>query len=246
MKQISTIESAAGSGAAAGSGGAKEPGTREKLLDAAEALVAEHGFDRVSVRDITSAAGVNLATVSYHFGSRDALLDALIARYIAPINLDRLRLLDVHEQLCGEKPVPLLAILDAFVRPMLEQAVSGGQSERLFYKMLGRCMSERSYRLPDELAVVFETVAARFSQALQRVLPEIPQKVLMWRLHFVFGTIAQTLVHAETFIRITNGRAGKPTADEVFNYLMSFCAAGLRAPLSPEESAAPRAATRLH
>ena len=48
--------------------------TREKILDAAEALFAEHGFEGASMRMITARAGVNLAAVNYHFGSKENLL----------------------------------------------------------------------------------------------------------------------------------------------------------------------------
>lgn len=55
-------------------------GTRERLLDAAEELIAERGPARVTVRDITSLAGANTAAVNYHFGSKDKLLQALVGR----------------------------------------------------------------------------------------------------------------------------------------------------------------------
>src|SRR5207249_7612515 len=67
--------------------------TKLRILDAAERLFAQQGFD-VSIRAITDEAGVNLAAVNYHFQSKEALLDAIIARRIEPVNKRRLEMLD--------------------------------------------------------------------------------------------------------------------------------------------------------
>ena len=69
----------------------------ERILSAAEKLFADNGFSAVSLRKVTSAAGVNLAAVSYHFGSKDGLIEAVLRRNIEPINEERLRLLDLYE-----------------------------------------------------------------------------------------------------------------------------------------------------
>ena len=222
-----------------------EQGTRAKIIEAAEALVAEEGFDKVSLRDITAAAGVNLAAVHYHFGSREGLLDDIISRYITPINLERLRLLDQAEARHGEQPVPLGEVLDAFLRPMATHAAGAGRSAKLFYKLLGRCMSERSYRLPPAVMPVFEQMGVRFAQALRRVLPWMPEEIVFWRLHFVFGAIAHTLVHSENLVQLAQGRAGRPSSAQIYGYLMTFSAAGLQAPLRPEEMDLPSLACDL-
>lgn len=211
-----------------------EGGTKDRIIQAAEELVAREGFDRVSLRDITAAADVNLAAVHYHYGSKDGLIDALLTRYIRPINLDRLRLLEQAEAEFGEKPVPVERILEAFMRPMLDRLGEHGISAMLFFKMVGRCMSERSYRLPDELMPVFEQVAARYVQALRRTLPEIPEDVILWRMHFVFGSVAHTLAHSENLEKISKGRSGEVTPEQVMHRLISFTSAGLRAAVKGE------------
>lgn len=57
----------------------------ERLLDAASDLFARHGFDGVSVRDITSKAKTNLGAVTYHFGSKEALFHAVFDRIGTPL-----------------------------------------------------------------------------------------------------------------------------------------------------------------
>ena len=71
--------------------------TKNRILDAAERLFADFGYKATSLRDITSEAGVNLASVNYHFGSKEALLAALLERNFAPVNRRRIELLDALE-----------------------------------------------------------------------------------------------------------------------------------------------------
>ena len=75
----------------------RRPDTRDRILDAAERLFAQQGFDLTSLRALTTEADVNLAAVNYHFGSKERLFEAVLARLIAPINAERLARLDALE-----------------------------------------------------------------------------------------------------------------------------------------------------
>src|ERR1700685_813919 len=90
-------------------------GTKTRILDAAEKLFGQNGFDATSLRDITAEAQVNLAAVNYHFQSKDSLIDAVIVRRIEPVNRRRLEMLDA----AGPHPT-LEQILTAFMAPAFE------------------------------------------------------------------------------------------------------------------------------
>ena len=75
--------------------------TKERILDVAERLFADRGFPATPLRDITSEAGVNVASVNYHFGSKEALLAAVLERRLHPVNARRLELLDAIESAAG-------------------------------------------------------------------------------------------------------------------------------------------------
>lgn len=207
----------------------KSAGTRERILHAAEGLFAEHGFETVSLRDITGAAEANVAAVNYHFGSKDNLIDAVVERHVIPINEERLELLDRFEERYGEEPVPVEEILRAFLLPMLSRIESGAMSEGLFCKFMGRVMGERSYRLPESVEPVFRHTAARFSHSLRRALPEFTEAQALWRMHFSFGVMSNTLTHGDTLRQLAGGRAGDPSMKEQFEHIIIFCAAGIRA-----------------
>ena len=68
--------------------------TKERILDTAEALFMEHGFEATGLRSMTTAAGVNLAAVNYHFGTKEELFEAVLTRRLDPMNQERVALLD--------------------------------------------------------------------------------------------------------------------------------------------------------
>ena len=93
-------------------------GTRSKdaLLDAAERLIAEHGFE-VPLRDIAKAAGQrNNSAVNYHFRSRQDLVDAVVARRLLPMELERERMLD---ELDADDDADAHALMRVLVLPLL-------------------------------------------------------------------------------------------------------------------------------
>src|SRR6187200_958095 len=91
--------------------------TRTRILDAAEELFMQHGFEGTSMRTLTAKASVNLAAVNYHFGSKDALIEAVFRRRLDPMNAARIAELDRLE---AAAPVPSAdAIIRVFLRASL-------------------------------------------------------------------------------------------------------------------------------
>src|SRR5271170_6536430 len=109
--------------------------TKDRILDAAERLFARVGIEASSLRAITAEADANLASVNYHFQSKDALIRAVIARRLGPITERRLELLDACERSAGSGPLPLDQVLDAFFRPVVE--IYGSHAQE-FAPMMGR------------------------------------------------------------------------------------------------------------
>ena len=105
--------------------------TQARILDAAEALFMEHGFEATSLRLITAAAGVNLAAVNYHFGSKEELFQAVLTRRLDPMNQARVALLDRFERETAPAPLPCERILAALFIPALQaRARSGARRHR--------------------------------------------------------------------------------------------------------------------
>src|SRR5881394_149494 len=98
------------------------PDTKTRILDAAESLFMEHGFEATSLRQLTAAAGVNLAAVNYHFGSKEELFQAVLTRRLDPMNHERIELLARLERDAGDKPIACERILAAMLTPALRLA----------------------------------------------------------------------------------------------------------------------------
>src|SRR5215467_2180302 len=110
--------------------------TKERILDTAEKLFAEHGYGATSLRSIIAGAKVNLAAVHYHFRTKDALLDAVLKRRLEPVNRERLALLDAYEQGAGDGPLRLESVLTALIAPPLGLARNPAFAG--FMKLMGR------------------------------------------------------------------------------------------------------------
>src|SRR6516225_7137750 len=91
--------------------------TQEKILDTAERLIGEQGYAATSLRQIINEAGVNLAAVHYHFGSKEDLLDAMVMLKVGPVNEARLAALNLVEQEAGPGAPEIEKVLDAFFAP---------------------------------------------------------------------------------------------------------------------------------
>ena len=201
--------------------------TRARILLSAEALFAERGFEVVSLREITGAAGVNVAAVNYHFGSKDKLVDAVVIRHLSPVNEERLRQLDKLEERYSQAPIPVEEILKAFLSPVLDHIASGEMSEDLFKKFMGRLIGERGYSLPDDACSLFALMAGRFAAAFQKAVPQLNEEAALWRMHFSFGVMAHTLTNGETLRQLSDGRSGNPSTKTLLGNIIDFCRAGI-------------------
>ena len=72
--------------------------TKERILRAAELIFGRHGYAGTTLRAVTAEAGVNLASANYHFGSKEALVMEMLRQRVAPINEERLLLLERSKQ----------------------------------------------------------------------------------------------------------------------------------------------------
>ncbi len=201
---------------------------KHALLEAAQRLFAANGFEKVSMRVLTQEAGVNLAAVNYHFGSKEGLIEAVVESYINPVNELRLQRLTDAE---AEGTPGVETILDCFLRPVLESVRSSALSEKLFFQMMGRCMNDRGLgNLPATSIALFEKVTTRYPVALQRICPQLKLEEILWRLHFTVGALIHVLIHTEGLRIVSRGKIGNPSVEGILTMVKSYCSAGIQAP----------------
>jgi AcrR family transcriptional regulator len=214
--------------------------TRERILDAAEALFTRHGFEATTLRMITSAAHVNLAAVNYHFGSKEGLIQEVFRRRLGWLNQERLRALNELEVAAGGAPLKPSQILDAFFGVTLRIAADTRHGGHTFMRLLGRTYTEPSAFIRSFLATEYADVLERFKTALFRALPDVPREEIIWRLHFMLGAVSYAMTGTDALQLVTGIEAEDENPAALVPRLMSFLIGGLRAPLPEIPTAAAR------
>ena len=214
--------------------------TKERILDAAETLFMEHGYEATSLRALTSAADVNLAAVNYHFGTKEELFQAVLTRRLDPMNQRRLELLTRFEAESAPKALACDRILGALLVPALALARDPKRGGANFLRLLGRAYADPAPFIRRLLSEQYAEMIARFKAAFARALPEMPRKELSWRLHFIMGALSYTLAGTDALKLIAELNPLETTNDEILlRRLGPFLLAGLTAPL-PDLSAVTR------
>jgi AcrR family transcriptional regulator len=204
--------------------------TKERLLDAAERLFGERGFEATSLRSVTAEAGANLAAVHYHFGSKEKLLHEAFARRVAPINEGRLRLLEKIEAESPSGALPLEPILEAFLRPVLQLGRGSRGDGSDLRQLAARVHSEPREIVRPLIAELFGDVARRFIQALTRALPDLPVEEVVLRFQFGIGVML-VVINGNLMNLADPDMAPLGTDDEsLVEAMIAFVVAGLREP----------------
>lgn len=202
--------------------------TREKILKSAWKLFAKDGFEAVSVRDVTQDAGVNLASISYHFGSKSGLIQEIVVEVLVPLNKQRVRLLKkAGDEVGGVENVKLNALIEAFVRPVVCPEEYGGCADMLA-RLMARYLIDRDYDVPMTVLDSFGDVYKIFSIAIRAQCTGLdPQKALE---KLVFSTGAVFMF--QSFSGLAAKASGNENALKVDDYLkdaVAFCEAGFKA-----------------
>lgn len=204
------------------------PETKDRIFDAAEQLFAERGFDAISLRRITSEAGVNLAAIHYHFGSKEALILAVLERHIEVINRQRHALLDDLEAAASGRPVALEAVIRAFVQPAIELCRGANRNGERLMRLFGFAHTEPGDYFIRLFLERHQDLIVRFVDRLAAALPGASREEVFWNLHFMVGLMASTMASARKIERLAPGMIDTSDTDAIVERIVSFLAAGMR------------------
>jgi AcrR family transcriptional regulator len=217
-----------------------EDGTRQRILRTAERLFAERGFNGVSMRELASEAQVNLASIGYHFESKEGLLSEVYRRHCEPMIEERLRGLKAALQLRGE--AKLAAIIEAFIRPALQQVeVEEGET---FIRLRAVLSGENSELLEKLVAQNFDQSSTAFIDALCEMLPHLSLRDVCWRFHFLLGTIYYTAAGPHRIYAFSDGKCDPSDSQEVIKELVPFMSRAFLAPATRPHARAKRRRSR--
>ena len=201
-----------------------EAATKQLVFNAAERLFALHGFQNVSVRDITAEAGVNLASVNYHFGSKDSLLFEIFRRRTQELNRERARMLHEASDRNAGKP-PVREILTALFSPPLRW-LDPSNDRRISLQFLIRARSEGTAEIREVLGSDVSHLK-RFADALLAARPDLAPEEVYWRLHFVLGMIHQNrFMELDRLHVLSEGLTREGDVDALLARMVDFAEAG--------------------
>ncbi len=206
--------------------------TKTRILDAAERLFSERGFNGTSMRDITGVADANLAAVNYHFGSKERLLEEVFARRVLPLNARRMALLEDLEAHYPQGIPDVSLIVRCYVAPALLLTRGLGTQGSLFMRLLGRAFAEPGPEARRHLPELYAEMKQRYLAAFTAALPTVPIEVIAWRLHFMIGALSYTMGGTDALNLIVNCPHCDPDdVESVTEQLVAFVSAGLNAPV---------------
>ncbi|MBK1878099.1 TetR family transcriptional regulator [Pelagicoccus mobilis] len=191
--------------------------TQIKLIEAAEREFADRGFHGASVRDITTRAGTNVASINYHFGSKEELFLAMIRHRIEPINQERFELLEAALQEANGTPLEVRSLVEILIRPLVN-SFSRGTNRKSFMRAMGRGMSEEtqftSILYKDVLGKLIKTFRYEFGRSMS----DHPEELVDHCFAFLGSSISGVMHHRQ---KADNGhmRINFPDADHLINFV---------------------------
>jgi AcrR family transcriptional regulator len=202
--------------------------TRGSILDAAEALFAEGGYDGTSIRDIAQRANVQAAVIGYHFGTKADVFDAVVERRGAVLNATRRDLLVAAKTGRRGKPIPLETLIRDYVSPFLEMTSHGDPGWRNFAALMGRLAN--SPRGTELVADHFDAIATLYLEEFHRTLPTMPEGRLVDAFLYMVSAMLFVCADTQRWERLTHKSTPRPRdAEAILKDLLPFVAGGFRA-----------------
>jgi AcrR family transcriptional regulator len=194
-------------------------------LQAAEELFCEKGFDATSVRDITKAAGCNLAAVNYYFGGKENLYNAIFQKHLQ--SLRNVRITGVDRVMSQPQP-SLEDLIRSFATAFLEPLMDQSSGQRLI-KLMIREMSDP--RLPKKMFIeeLAEPTLSVLSAGIARICPRLSQEKIVLSIISIIGQLVHIIRLNEMFDFSQIIDMHPPRVADMIDHIVEFSAAGIRA-----------------
>ena len=199
----------------------------ERILDVAEELFALHGYDGVTLRQIATGAGVDVALASYHFGKKLDLFNAVFERRAGALNESRLSALRECQESAGAEGPSVEQIIEAFLRP-LEIAQETGDQGWTNYLALIAYINNSPYWGQKMMSKLFDKLVLEFIGALRKALPEACDEDLYWCYHNLSGALTLTLAQTGRIDKLSGGKCRSSDFQAAYDHMIPFTAAGFR------------------
>ena len=202
--------------------------TRERILDAAEELFAQRGFEGVSVRQIMTKAEADVSLAYYHFESKRDLFDQVMLRRVEYLNEIRLKALEEVEMRHPDDEPTVEEIIGAFTKPLIQLLADDHDKWSHYYQLIAQI--NNSPEMGGEyMSRYFDPLVSRFIDALKRALPDSDPADLYWSYHFLSGALTLTFAETGRIDNLSGGSCRSTDVASVIDRMPAFVAAGFRA-----------------
>ena len=200
---------------------------RDRILDVAEALFAEHGYDGVTLRQIARGAGVDVALASYHFGKKLDLFNAVFERRADYLNESRREALRKIQAAAGRGGPTVEQIIEAFLRPLELAQETGGEGWRRYLALVAY-INNSPYWGRRMMSRLFDELVNEFIDALRRALPGASETDLYWCYHNLSGALTLTFADTGRIDKLSGGLCHSSDFEAAYDRMIPFMAAGFR------------------
>jgi AcrR family transcriptional regulator len=214
--------------------GVSEPvsiSARERILEKAEHVFAEFGFDGASIRQIGLAAGVPVALLGYYFRSKEGLYRAVFDRRAPTVVEQRLAGLALAE-MEPDLDRRLELIIKALVLPMLR--LRAHDKNPSFGRLMAHETTDPKSQSRGFIRDIFDPVARKVMDALASALPDRSERDINWAYEFMLGAMVYVMADTGRIERLSNGLCRPEDEASTVPYLVSFLTAGVRFGLPPK------------
>ncbi len=208
--------------------------TRERILDAAEVLFAEHGFHGTSMRDVAQESEARLALVAYHFGTKDTLFEKVVERRAAFMAHQRMQLLDAARTQAATGTIPLEDLVKGYVYPFVERSTRGGRGWKHYSLLVARASNAPDYA--KVIGVHYNAVARQFVAEFCRTLPSVEEERIYHAFSFMVGTMLSLVAEPGRLESLSSGAYRSSDMERVFETMLPFLSAGFLSLCNNEEN----------
>lgn len=206
---------------------------RDRILDAAEELFAQHGLDGVTVRQVTRKANVDVALAHYYFGTKRGLFDAVFLRRAAIVNEARLKAIDDYQVNPGPGGATIEGFVSAFLDPVMERWAKGGPGWKNYLAIVAQVNNTPKWG-GETMARYFDPVIHRLIDALRGIMRSVHDADLYWSYQFLSGALTLTFAETGRIDRLSSGLCQSSDYEAVKGRLAPFIAAGFREVCAPK------------
>ncbi len=199
----------------------------ERILNAAEALFALHGYDGVTLRTLANAAGVDVALINYYFGPKQQLFDTVFKRRAQILNEERLTALRAAQEAATPNPVPVEKIIEAFLRPLEVAQESDDEGWKNYCALLAYVNNSAVWG-PVLMSKHYNELVDVFIEALRQALPKAADADLYWCYHYMSGAMSLTFANTGRIDKMSHGLCRSDDFQAAYDRMIPFIAAGFR------------------